>query len=311
VFEWMLWDAFELGYTVGVMCNSDGHKGRPGAEGPGAGEFGIGGGLTCVLAEELTRAAVFTALRERRCYGTTGPRIALEFSAGDAAMGEVVTAREGTVFAARAAGVEPLESLTLFRGREAVRTVRPPAFGRCGGSNRIRVSWRGSRMRGRGRRVTWDGRIKVEGARMVRAEPHAFDSPAHGICLHDPHEVEVTSQTTGDTDGVDLWLDDPSRAVITADLQPGMHRVAVGELDEQGGAVEFAMGGLDMVLRIERYPVDLESPTLSLEYELSEMPAARTPWFVKAVQADGHTAWSSPVYLDPDASATKHGPGPR
>jgi hypothetical protein len=36
----MLWDAFDMGYVVGVMCNSDGHKGRPGAEGPGAGQFG-------------------------------------------------------------------------------------------------------------------------------------------------------------------------------------------------------------------------------------------------------------------------------
>jgi hypothetical protein len=37
VFEWMLWDAFDCGYIVGIMCNSDGHKGRPGAEGPGRG----------------------------------------------------------------------------------------------------------------------------------------------------------------------------------------------------------------------------------------------------------------------------------
>ena len=30
VFEWMLWDAFDKGYVVGVMANSDGHHGRPG-----------------------------------------------------------------------------------------------------------------------------------------------------------------------------------------------------------------------------------------------------------------------------------------
>ena len=51
----MLFDALDCGHVVGVMCNSDGHKGRPGAEGPGAGEFGIAGGLTCVLAGELSR----------------------------------------------------------------------------------------------------------------------------------------------------------------------------------------------------------------------------------------------------------------
>lgn len=29
VFEWLLWDALERDYIVGVMCNSDGHHGRP------------------------------------------------------------------------------------------------------------------------------------------------------------------------------------------------------------------------------------------------------------------------------------------
>ncbi len=78
VFEWLLWDAFEMGYIVGVMCNSDGHKGQPGAEGPGAGDFGINNGLPCVLTDSLTRESIFAALKARRCYGTTGPRIDLE-----------------------------------------------------------------------------------------------------------------------------------------------------------------------------------------------------------------------------------------
>src|SRR5207247_4164981 len=87
VFEWMLWDAFDMGYIIGVMCNSDGHKGRPGAEGPGAGQFGIANGLTCVLAEAKTREAIFRALKNRRCYGTTGARIDLSFEIDGQPMG--------------------------------------------------------------------------------------------------------------------------------------------------------------------------------------------------------------------------------
>ena len=30
-FEWLFSDAFEQGYRVGIIANSDGHKGRPGA----------------------------------------------------------------------------------------------------------------------------------------------------------------------------------------------------------------------------------------------------------------------------------------
>ena len=48
-------------YKVGFVANSDGHKGRPGASHPGPSTFGAYGGLTCVLAESLTRDAVFDA----------------------------------------------------------------------------------------------------------------------------------------------------------------------------------------------------------------------------------------------------------
>ena len=36
-------DCFALGHRVGVVANSDGHKGRPGASYPGASEFGAYG----------------------------------------------------------------------------------------------------------------------------------------------------------------------------------------------------------------------------------------------------------------------------
>ena len=58
-FEWILRDAFEKNYRVGIVANSDGHKGRPGACYPGASFFGSYGGLTCFLAERLDRDAIF------------------------------------------------------------------------------------------------------------------------------------------------------------------------------------------------------------------------------------------------------------
>mgnify|MGYP003313993739 CR=1 FL=1 len=39
-FEWILTDAFEEGYRVGIVGNSDGHKGRPGSSYPGSSLFG-------------------------------------------------------------------------------------------------------------------------------------------------------------------------------------------------------------------------------------------------------------------------------
>ena len=68
-FEWLLTDGFPLGHRSGVVCNSDGHKGRPGASYPGAATFGAYGGLTCFLTNDLTRDGIFECLRSRHDYG--------------------------------------------------------------------------------------------------------------------------------------------------------------------------------------------------------------------------------------------------
>ncbi|MCA9654423.1 MAG: DUF3604 domain-containing protein [Myxococcales bacterium] len=296
VFEWLLWDAYEMGHRPGVMCNSDGHKGRPGAEGPGAGQFGIHGGLTCILAESLTRASVFEALRQRRCYGTTGPRIDLDLTVEGAPMGSEIEASGRVRVEAAVRGSEPIEALLLLRGREVVARARPPAFERCAGSRRIRLSWGGARIRGRGRRAVWDGTVEVHGPRIERVETFAFDSPADGVLRHDGHEVELRSRTTGDEDGLDLWLDraDAGRVVLRTPL--GELAVELAQLDATG--VRRDLGGMDLHLSIRRYPELLHDTALRLRAELPVEPGQAVALMVKAIQSDGHLAWSSPVYVD-------------
>ena len=58
-FEWIMADNFKLGYRHGVVANSDGHKGRPGASHPGASLFGAFGGLTCVPSPPLNPCGYF------------------------------------------------------------------------------------------------------------------------------------------------------------------------------------------------------------------------------------------------------------
>jgi len=72
-------DAWAAGLPMGVIASSDDHQAHPGLQHQG---------LAAVIAPELTREAIFDALRARRSYGTTGARILLEFSAGEFEMGE-------------------------------------------------------------------------------------------------------------------------------------------------------------------------------------------------------------------------------
>ncbi|MBO6933854.1 MAG: CehA/McbA family metallohydrolase [Deltaproteobacteria bacterium] len=54
-------------------------------------------GLTAVQAPSLSREAIFTALKERRCYGTSGAKIRLDFTVGGHPMGSELDAGEHQV----------------------------------------------------------------------------------------------------------------------------------------------------------------------------------------------------------------------
>ena len=290
----MLWDAFDKGFIAGVMCNSDGHKGRPGAEGPGAGQFGIANGLTCVLAEAKTRKAIWEALKSRRCYGTTGARIDLKFEVDGKPMGSVIeTAAPDACLFAEVCGTGPIESLEVFEGKKVIHTVRPKAFSEVEKSRRLRVSWRGSRIRGRGRRVNWAGFISVEGAKIVSATSN-FDTPVDRITSTTDSRVDFISQTTGDTDSIDLVLDRADRGTLIFESKAGKARVDLSELTEKK---KFPFGGLDIELAIERYPEELTETTARVEMTLNPAAGKTTPYFVKVTQVDGQMAWASPIYL--------------
>ena len=173
-FEWILHDAFEKGYRVGVVCHSDDHKGRPGATRPGASSFGAIGGLTCYFMPELTRDALFEALRQRRHYGTTGTRIFIDLQGSfaqpvtgfsddpllglakeapitQAMMGDIV--RPGSVpmrLSADVIGTAPVERVDVLHGTKVAQTFRPFTAADLG--RRVRVLWQGAEYRGRGPR---------------------------------------------------------------------------------------------------------------------------------------------------------------
>ncbi|MGE0453196.1 MAG: 5'-nucleotidase C-terminal domain-containing protein [Vicinamibacteria bacterium] len=107
-------DALRLGRHVGVMGASDTHHLSPGE-----------GGLTAVLADRLDRASIFEAIRNRRNYATTGARIVLEFAAGGAPMGSILTAGGPLELAVRVEGTAPIDRVEIVRNlRDAFALVR-------------------------------------------------------------------------------------------------------------------------------------------------------------------------------------------
>ncbi len=317
-FEWLLHDAFALGYRVGVVCHSDDHKGRPGATRPGASSFGAVGGLTCYFMPELTRDALFAALRGRRHYGTTGARIFLdlhgsfaqavtgfsddpllgparELPVTRALMGDIV--RPGGVpmrLAGEAVGTAPLERLDVLHGTEIVATVRPFAAADLG--RRVRVRWQGAEYRGRGRETLWQGRLKVTGNRIARFAAVNFLNPERKVQeMVAGAELAWSSVTTGNLAGIDLWLD--AARAGTLELETNVVSGSVDLTTLADDIITFDGGGLGRQLSVYRLPETEWSRSLAFAHTVRFAGGADLPVYVRVTQADGHQAWSSPIYL--------------
>lgn len=113
-------DALRHGHHVGVMAASDTHHTTPGE-----------GGITAVLAERLDRQSIFDALRNRRNYATTGPRIVLEFTAAGAPMGSRITHAGTLEMQVRVEGTAAIDHVEIVRNLidswAAIRLEQNPA----------------------------------------------------------------------------------------------------------------------------------------------------------------------------------------
>jgi len=317
-FEWLLHDAFAKGFRVGVVCHSDDHKGRPGATTPGASTFGAIGGLSCYFMPELTRDALFEALRRRRHYGTTGTRLfvdlrgtfendvtgfaedpalgaAQETRLREAMMGDIIRTNGVPMrLAVEVIGTAPLDRVDVLHGTRVVQSARSFAAADLG--RRVRVLWQGAEYRGRGRETVWQGKLAVTGNRIARFAAVNFLNPERKVQEVTPGiALQWTSVTTGNLAGIDLWLDQPRSGALRIDSNVVSGEIDLGQLAE--AAVAFDGGGLGRKLSVYRLPESDWSRRLTLDHRVTFAGGADLPVYVRVTQADGHQAWSSPIYL--------------
>ncbi len=316
-FEWLLRDAFEQGYRVGIVANSDGHKGRPGACYPGASFFGSHGGLTCFLAERLDREAIFASMRRRRHYATTGNRAFLAVTARLASdaqvferdpaagparsvpsrellMGDIARVADAEVeLAVEVIGTAPIERLDIHDGLGLIETVRPYAASDLGA--RVRLVYEGAEYRGRARTTTWDGSLEMAGNRILRTAVINNWNLDRGIQRQDATALAWKAVTTGNYGAIDLWLADPGAGSLAFRTAPVSGAAAIGELGVEPRV--FEAGGLERAVRLQRLPEVMTVRRMMLRRKLPVRASGDTRLYVRVQQEDGHRMWSSPIYL--------------
>lgn len=315
-FEWMIHDSFRLGHRVGIVCASDGHKGRPGASYPGAASFGALGGLTCFRAASLDRDGLFEAIRRRSHYGTTGSRLHLDVrvafdapaeihhldpvtgagpvcSRDRAEMGEIVrsTARTATV-EIDVRTTSPILSIDLFTGSRVVATFRGYDHDALG--DRLRILCNGAEYRGRGRRTSWQGAATFSDAAVDRIVPINWWNPERPLRLERPGTVRFEAVTTGNFVGFDAILERLGGALrIVTDRVEG--EVVLGDLGVE--PVVLDAGGLERAVSVQRLPDRLEVREMAVSHPVALFDDVDTPVWIRVRTEDGHVAWSSPIYV--------------
>ncbi len=316
-FEWLLQDALRNGYRVGIVSNSDGHKGRPGASYPGASMFGSYGGLTCMLSRQLTREKIWESLLRRHHYGTTGNRMFMDVrvllskpgrsfmedpqlgateaeSTQVGIMGDIIQTTEHEVtLQLEIIASAPIEKLEIRNGLTVLETVRPYKPSELG--KRIRVIWAGAEYRGRGRETVWDGAASLAGNTIESVSQVNMYNLEKTVTQLDQSHLEWKAVTTGGFGGFDCVLSDPQAGMLTIETAQVNYTVPVAEIGFE--ELRIDAGGLDRHLRLVRLPDTNPHLQLSLERKLALNASGDNPLYVCVTQEDGHQAWSSPIYL--------------
>jgi hypothetical protein len=100
------------GGRTGFVKGTDTHDGKPAAR-------------TAVLAAELTRPAIFEALRHRRNYAVSNARIVVDFKINGHAMGEEITVEGAPRIVVDVQGTAKIAEVAVVRDGSVVHSVAP------------------------------------------------------------------------------------------------------------------------------------------------------------------------------------------
>lgn len=296
-FEWLLHDAFAAGLTPGIVANSDGHKGRPGASYPGVSLFGSYGGLTAFWCPELTREAIFDCLHRRHHYATTGARMLLQTGLSHfpkVRMGDILETEAASVaFTAEIVCPTAIERVDFFNGTELIATTKP--VGTAPTSPHLRINWEGAEYRGRGRETVWDGFLKITGNRIKQVRGINFWNPEKPVVHESPGRVSWQSLTTGGFSGVDLILAHPREGIL--DIQTPLIQQQIRIEEVAHTEMCFEAGGLGRKLRVFRLPAENPCRQIGLVQQIDLQPGRMNPLYLRVTQSDGHRGWTSPIYV--------------
>ncbi len=297
------------GHRFGVIGSSDHHSAHPGS---------YDHGRLGVWAGELTRDAIWEALRARRTWAMTGDRIELATALNDAPMGAAIPfAHERDVRVdVRAGG--PIDYVELVRNGVVVERRTPlaaagPPLPSFRGKVTLAVGW------GEARDATeWDVRVGVRGGRLLTVEPrfrgdevvapqdgggsaHRYSEwtrPAtNEVAFRTRSRRNATTRTDG-TQKICLEIEGDGDTRIVAQINGRDVDVSLPDLC-QGPRAGFLDGFVSEAWQLSRAIPEHEYAWswAWLDTVEREVAPRGDAYYVRVRQKDDQWAWSSPIFV--------------
>lgn len=306
-FEWFAHDAMRRGLKVGFVASSDDHTCRLGLSyalqntGQAANAFDTKSGLVAIYAKELTREAIWEALKARRCYAVTFGRIDLQTHIGTLMMGQEGSCTEPPTVEVAVKGTAPLDHIEFFRNNDCIYRWVPEQKPCIDGRKRVKILWSGVRNTGRSKSAKWDGTLYIDAGKICGVTERAFDTFQQGVTTRSNQIVSWKSSTSGDIDGLILDIEAPEQAVLHFTSKLKCFQVALGDLSTE--PMVFPAGGENLKVEVSLTGTDMEqwnTETYCAQMSFCDKEAeyGQHAYWVKAVQQDGQMAFSSPIFIE-------------
>jgi len=318
-FEWFGKRYLEQGNQIGFVGGSDNHQGHPGYSSSSVNIVESKNGLTAAWASGLDSEKIFSAIRNRSVYATSGERILLEFSINGSAMGGVLDTSESRKIKAKVSGTSRLRLVEIRKGSQILKAMS--FAGSLGDSKILRIAFSStSEVEGhdnpRGY-IVWRGWIEFS-REIVKSvdQTHLFNfhSEYARLDLENQCRVEFEVHTRGhknvifiettdidDSDSISVHLVETveisdSRYIRARDTFPATElQFRVNELKSGISSREIMVGTYRDSVELEI--VDQSAP-LDIEFEYEDTaPLGKNSEFYSLYveQLDGAQAWSSAI----------------
>ena len=316
-FGWLYQDAMQRGYKIGASMAGDEHRGRCGGGVPGTAVFGTKGGISGVIAPELSRKAIAKALRERHTFASTGERTYGLTTCGKHIMGDEFEHKGAAQINYRFLGDKGWDEIVAYDHTGEI--WRRNLHEELGYSDRkIRFRWGGARIKDRYRWAVWKGKITITNAVINEFVGLGFEHLEETCWRESTTTIGFKSDTYGDIDAIEMDVSHllTAKIVIEGTIDgyvkvgdplkgnPFVHcptfrwEFTGAELLE-ASRLKKDLPGVEMFLAMDRLSDSVPPREVTGNFEVGPKngPHGHRPVYMVAHQGDDAKVWTSALFI--------------